>query len=396
MEMQRIDHRLQHSARFLTTFLVLGAGLIVVGFLANIGAWREVLAPTAQNSPLVSKNDLWKSVRGLGRLQPNGGVINLGGPSGDRIREILVREGDEIEKGSVVASLQSHADRLAAKELAASQLEEAKQRLAAVIANGEAQIHEARIHLRQINEIGAMEIAAQEARINLLREQWDNSVRSLKRFKSVSTDVAPRHEVERLEQAELQARGELASAQALLAKTRALQEINRLSAEAQIQTLTTTLERSKSEIPIQSLRNSLQVAEEQLQHTLLRAPISGKVLKILVRPGEVVGVHPLLQMGNTRQMEVIAEIYETDIGRVRIGQHATITSPALSTRELHGTVQRIGSMIARNKIFDLDPAADVERRVVEVTIQLDNHEPAARLIHLQVSVAMTPEASDGE
>lgn len=101
-------------------------------------------------------------------------------------------------------------------------------------------------------------------------------------------------------------------------------------------------------------------------------------------------------MGNTQQMVVIAEVYETDVSRVRVGQRAVITSPALSGRQLHGTVQRIGSMIARNKVFDLDPTADVERRVVEVTIRLDASEPAARLIQLQVRVAISPEAADGE
>ncbi len=396
MEMLRKDHRLRAHALLLSGLLVLGVASVVVSLLAYVAWQRSGVPPEARGPAAVATSDPRRSVRALGRLQPEGGVISVGIPGGDQLRELLVQEGDVVEQGQVLARLQSHADRLAEKELAAGQLAEAQQRLAAAVANGEAQLQEARIRLRQCNEIGPLDLAAQEARVGLLEEQWQIASRNRKRFQALDPEVAPRQELERLELAEFQARGEWETARALLDKACALQEINRLAAEAQLRTEAAALERARSEVPIQSLMHSLRIAEERWQHTLIRAPIRGTILKILARPGEVVGVQPILQMGNTQQMVVIAEVYETDVSRVRVGQRAVITSPALSGRQLHGTVQRIGSMIARNKVFDLDPTADVERRVVEVTIRLDASEPAARLIQLQVRVAISPEAADGE
>jgi hypothetical protein len=51
-------------------------------------------------------------------------------------------------------------------------------------------------------------------------------------------------------------------------------------------------------------------------------------------------------------------------------------------------------MVARNETFDLDPAATADRRVVKVKVLLEASEPAAHLINLQVSVAITTDPPD--
>jgi len=47
--------------------------------------------------------------------------------------------------------------------------------------------------------------------------------------------------------------------------------------------------------------------------------------EILTYPGEAIS-DGILQMGDTRQMYVVAEVYETDVGLVKLGQPPTITS----------------------------------------------------------------------
>jgi HlyD family secretion protein len=51
-------------------------------------------------------------------------------------------------------------------------------------------------------------------------------------------------------------------------------------------------------------------------------------------------------------------------------------------------VTYIGRLIDRNYIFDLDPRADADRRVVAVKIRLDDSKPAARFVNLQVKVSI--------
>jgi HlyD family secretion protein len=130
------------------------------------------------------------------------------------------------------------------------------------------------------------------------------------------------------------------------------------------------------------------MAEERLKRTVIRAPSDGTIFTILARPGESVGTLPLLRMGDSRHMLAVAEVYETDVCLVRVGQTATIASPALS-QPLTGVVEQVGSTIVKNHLLDVDPSADADRRVVEVRIRLDQSEPAASMINLQVQVSIS-------
>jgi HlyD family secretion protein len=46
------------------------------------------------------------------------------------------------------------------------------------------------------------------------------------------------------------------------------------------------------------------------------------LIEIHTYPGERVGADGILELGRTDEMVAIAEVYETDIGRVRKGQRA--------------------------------------------------------------------------
>jgi HlyD family secretion protein len=84
-------------------------------------------------------------------------------------------------------------------------------------------------------------------------------------------------------------------------------------------------------------------------------------------------------------MYAIAEVYETDISRVKVGQGATISSRAIG-RPLGGTVERIRQQVRKQDQFGTDPAARKDARIVEVEVRLDDSAPAAALSNLQVEV----------
>jgi len=134
---------------------------------------------------------------------------------------------------------------------------------------------------------------------------------------------------------------------------------------------------------------ALAQAEAELELAVVRAPISGRVLEIYTREGEKVGSAGIVELGRTDEMYAIAEVYETDIARVRPGQRATITGPALR-ESLHGTVEMIHLKIGKQDVLDIDPAAKTDARVVEVEIRLDEVERAAALTNLQVYVSIAP------
>jgi len=92
---------------------------------------------------------------------------------------------------------------------------------------------------------------------------------------------------------------------------------------------------------------------------------------------------PIAESGDTARMYAVAEVYETDIGRVKAGQRAILKSPALE-RDLTGIVDRIGLKVSQLDLLDADPAARTDARIVEVRIRLDDSERAAALSNLQV------------
>jgi HlyD family secretion protein len=131
-------------------------------------------------------------------------------------------------------------------------------------------------------------------------------------------------------------------------------------------------------------------ARAELARSRVTSPIDGEVIEIHTYPGERVGVDGILELGRTDEMVAIAEVYETDIGRVRKGQRARVTSPALSG-PLDGTVEWIKPKVGKMDVLGTDPAAKTDARVVEVEIHLDEGDRAAGLTYLQVEVTITPE-----
>ena len=77
-------------------------------------------------------------------------------------------------------------------------------------------------------------------------------------------------------------------------------------------------------------------------------------------------------MGQTSQMVAVAEVYESDVRKLKVGQSATITSESGAfSQNLRGTVSSIGLQIGKQDVLNTDPAADSDSRVVEVKIAID-------------------------
>jgi HlyD family secretion protein len=99
----------------------------------------------------------------------------------------------------------------------------------------------------------------------------------------------------------------------------------------------------------------------------------------------MIGPQGIVELGRVDRMYAIAEVYETDIGRVRVGQRATVSSRALA-RPLSGVVERIRQQVRKQDQLGTDPAARKDARIVEVEIRLADSAPAASLTNLQVEV----------
>jgi HlyD family secretion protein len=185
------------------------------------------------------------------------------------------------------------------------------------------------------------------------------------------------YEVQKAEAARLQA--ELANAE------RELERASQLFADG----VSSDSSRDVAEMKAKVARAFMAGAKAELERSIVRSPLEGQVLEIHARTGERVGVEGIAELGRTQEMYAIAEVYETDIAKVAVGQRARVESPAFDG-VIGGVVERIASKVRPMEIVSTDPAAKTDARVIEVEIRLDDDTDVSRLTNLEVEVEILP------
>ena len=133
------------------------------------------------------------------------------------------------------------------------------------------------------------------------------------------------------------------------------------------------------------------IAEAELDNTLIAAPITGTVVKIFTRQGERIGDNGLLQIADLSQLDVVAEVYESELPQVKIGQTGCITATGFK-RSYRAQVRELGFLVRKNDLNDTDPLADRDNRIIEVRLTLEPNAVAdlQHQIFRQVKVRITP------
>ena len=138
------------------------------------------------------------------------------------------------------------------------------------------------------------------------------------------------------------------------------------------------------EIKLIDLRGQLATARDQLSRvetdlvlSQLRSPVDGTVLRVYARPGERPGDKGILEIGDTARMEAVAEVYESDINRVRVGQLVSLTSENGGFKgSLQARVLWITPQVSQRAVLSTDPTGDADARVVEVRLSLEPQDAA--------------------
>jgi len=296
-------------------------------------------------------------------LAPEGEVIGVAPPTltgalvGARVDQLLVAVGDEVKAGQIVAVLDT------------------KQSRAATVLEAKAKVEVAKAKLAQVQEgpkpedVRTQEAVIRRSEADLLAVQED--------FERGSRLVGPgamaREEYSTRRSKFEQARATLEQNKAQLDSLKVVRQVDVKAAEAEVF----------------QAEASLAVAQEDLRNTQVRSPLSGRVLRIRAWPGERVGDQGILDVGNTNVMQVVAEVYEEDVGKVSIGQTAKVRVPTLGV-DLSGAVVSKDLIVSRKVVFSNDPVADIDARVVEVRIRLsaDDGPKVAGLSNARVHVVI--------
>ncbi|MBI3596228.1 MAG: efflux RND transporter periplasmic adaptor subunit [Nitrospirae bacterium] len=122
-------------------------------------------------------------------------------------------------------------------------------------------------------------------------------------------------------------------------------------------------------------RAHLEMAEALLKDMHIASPISGKVIAKYRETGESVKAGlPILTIADVSAVRVRAEIDEDDVGRLALGQEASITSDAYPGRVFTGKVIEIGERVGKRSIKLEDPSKITDTKVLEAKIELKNIE----------------------
>jgi HlyD family secretion protein len=304
-------------------------------------------------------------VVGLGRLLPEGEVVIVAPPfgAGDaRVASLKVTAGDRVEHGSVLAVLDSERTLLAAIGSARAQLATREAILAQVRASVQASRDEARAILARA-ETTYQAMVREFERVETLRQRGYAAEQSFDERRAARDEAA--REVER--------------ARATLSRYGS----GGLDMQADVRV---------AERNVDAARADLARAQADLDKAYVRAPITGTVLTVHVRPGENPSAQGLVNLGNIDRMTVEVEVYQAQVGRVSVGDRVEVTAEALPQR-LRGSVTRIGLEVGRQTVVDANPAANTDARVVKVTVALDPDSTglAQRFTNLQVTARITSE-----
>jgi cobalt-zinc-cadmium efflux system membrane fusion protein len=129
-------------------------------------------------------------------------------------------------------------------------------------------------------------------------------------------------------------------------------EVERQEAEARLKEARTEHERARSTVNL--------LGAGQGSRVTVRAPANGVVISVRAAAGATVapGGDPLVELGDPSRLQVVAQVVESDLSRVAVGQEAEVELPALATR-------------VAAKVESFNPRVEPESRRAQVYLTLD-------------------------
>jgi HlyD family secretion protein len=374
-----------------------------------------------------------KTVTALGRIEPKGKVIKLSAPTssqGSRVETLFVKEGDKVKAGEIIAILDNRPRLQAAYQEAQAAIKIAQVNLEKVQSGakvGEIEAQKADIAKIEAQKLGDEsgqrqavarleaqwqgETTAQQATINKLQAEFKNAQVELQRYQQLYQDGAisqslfdgKRLSVDTITQQLSEARANLnridstgrkqiSEAKTALTRINATGSKQVISAQATLNKIAEVrpVDVASAKAEVSRTIAAAQQAKANLEQTYVKAPQSGVIFDIYTRAGEVVSNNGIVELGQINQMYAVVEVYQSDVSKIRPQQQVKISSNSLPG-QLQGKVDWVGWKVQRQNVINSDPSDNIDSRVVEVHVQLDqaSSEKAAKFTNLQVKAVIS-------
>ncbi|MBR8837602.1 MAG: efflux RND transporter periplasmic adaptor subunit [Stigonema ocellatum SAG 48.90 = DSM 106950] len=310
--------KIKHVSRWLIGLLA--AGVLVVGTtttykLVNQGTSKEDIA---QLTVPVQAKTITLLITASGKVQPVQSV-NISPKNPGTLTQLYVEQGVQVKQGQIIARMDS-ADLEAQVDQSSADLQQTQAKLAQARAGNRPQ-----------------EIAKAQAQVDSARAKMVYTSQQVKRYQYLYQQGAEKKQL--LDQA-------ISDDNAAKAQLREVQKQLSL-----LQSGTRVEEIAQSEAAVSSAKAKLKMAQVKLQDTIIRAPFSGIITQKYANIGAF--VTPTTSASTSASatsssivaiaggLEVLAQVPETEIGRIKQGQQVEIVADAYPDQVFKGHVYLI-------------------------------------------------------
>lgn len=296
--------------------------------------------------------------------------IEVGAEIPGKIRQVLVEEGERVVKGQTVAVLEN-SDLEAEIAAAKSQIETPRRQKE----TAEARLLQAEAERERI-ENGARAEERREARADYesALPNVEQARREYERRKRLfDTGDVSREELERsrtdLENAEKQSE----------TKRARFNTVNASARRDDLEKADAAIRLAKAQIRefdalIREAEARVRTAEANFDKTIVRAPISGVILRKRLKDGETASPENqtgIVTIADISALRVRVDIDERDVAKIRENQSAYVTADAYGDQKFQGRVVKIGQILGRKNFRTERPTEKIDTKILEVLIELN-------------------------
>lgn len=145
----------------------------------------------------------------------------------------------------------------------------------------------------------------------------------------------------------------------------------------------------KAQAEVDKAEARLRVMQAELAKTRLTAPISGRVLRVYVEPGEQAGpssAQPVLLLADDSRRRVRAFVEELDAHRVHVGQRAEATADGMTDQVFAGTVTEVLPRMGKRALQTDAPEEYKDVYFREVLVDLESGAELALNLRVKVLI----------
>lgn len=402
---------------WLSRYVVPGGILLGFALLIGISAGRQFLPATSVRVvPVIVRQAAVQPegtalFQAAGWIEPRPTQINVPALTAGVIEELLVVEGQQVSRDEPVARLITEDAELAVQQAEAAlaireaELQKAKAErqaaeirlnnpvhLEAELADAQSLVARAETELNKLPHlIDAAEARLQYTRDNVAGKRAASEAIAGRILQQAESQYAEAQAtITELRQREPNLRREL---QALQSKVQALQQQRDLLVDEHRQLDVAIAGVAAATALRDEARLQLRQAELNLQRTVIRAPVAGRILRLTTSPGtRVMGLEAnagessgtVVEMYDPTRLQVRADVRLEDVPQVHPGQPVEIETASAGN-------------VIQGRVLQVTSSADVQKNTLEVKVELLQPPPTVRPEMLVTATFLAPqqEVDDG-